>query len=77
MLEPPITIYTLKQQKANLIIDINDRGILVKTEKGTELIKIEMIKNAWENLVRYEVLYQDEHEKSSYRSSFIEPFIAV
>lgn len=69
--EPPMTIFTLKQQKANEILEINDNGILVKTEKGTELIKIEWIKQAWENLVNDGVLYRDEHEKSTYRSSFI------
>jgi len=69
--EPPMTIFTLKQQKANEILEINDDGILVKTEKGTELVKIEWIKQAWENLVKDGVLYRDEHEKSTYRSSFI------
>lgn len=69
--EPPMTIFTLKQQKANEILEINDNGILVKTEKGTELVKIEWIKQAWENLVKDGVLYRDEHEKSTYRSSFI------
>ncbi|MFX0072471.1 MAG: hypothetical protein ACFFAO_15410, partial [Candidatus Hermodarchaeota archaeon] len=69
--DPPITIYTLRQQKANQILEINDMGILVETEKGTELVKIEMIEKAWENLVKDGVLYRDEHEKSTYRSSFI------
>ena len=66
-----MTIFTLKQQKANEILEINENGILVKTEKGTELVKIEWIKQAWENLVNDGVLYRDEHEKSTYRSSFI------
>ncbi|HEC39762.1 hypothetical protein LCGC14_0525800 [marine sediment metagenome] len=66
-----MTIFTLKQQKANEIFEINDNGILVKTEKGTELVKIQWIKQAWENLVNDGVLYRDEHEKSTYRSSFI------
>lgn len=66
-----MTIFTLKQQKANEILEINDNGILVNTEKGTELIKIGWIKQAWENLVNDSVLYRDEHEKSTYRSSFI------
>jgi len=69
--EPPMTIFTLKQQRANEILEINDNGILVKTEKGTELVKIGWIKQAWENLVNDGVLYRDEHEKSTYRSSFI------
>jgi len=69
--EPPITIFTLKRQKVNEILEINDIGFLVKTEKGTKLVKIEWIKQAWENLVNDGVLYRDEHEKSSYRSSFI------
>lgn len=64
-------IFTLKQQKANKILEINDNGILVEIEKGTELVKVEMIKKAWENLVKDGVLYADEHEKSTYRSSFI------
>lgn len=70
-IEPPITIFTLKRQKANEILEINDFGILVKTEKGTKLIKKEWIKQAWENLVNDGVLFRNEHEKSSYRSSFI------
>lgn len=69
--DPPITIYTLKQHKANEILEINDEGILVKTEKGTKLVKIDLIKKAWINLVKDGVLYRDEHDKSSYRSSFI------
>ncbi len=69
--EPNMIIYTLKQKKANEIIEINDSGIIVKTEKGTELVEIEMIRKAWENLVKDGVLYRDEHEKSTYRSSFI------
>jgi hypothetical protein len=67
----PTTIFTLKQQKANEILEINENGIHVKTEKGTELVKIELIKKAWENLIKDGVLYRDEHEKSTYRSSFI------
>lgn len=69
--EPPITIFTLKQEKPNEILEINDTGIIVKTEKSTELVKIELIKKAWENLVNDRILYRDEHEKSTYRSSFI------
>jgi len=69
--ELPITIFTLKRQKANEILEINDNGILVKTEKGTKLVKIEWIKQAWKNLVNDGILYRDEHEKSTYRSSFI------
>jgi len=69
--EPDMIIYTLKQNKANKIIELNDSGILVKTERGTELVKIEMIRKAWENLVKDGILYRDEHEKSTYRSSFI------
>ena len=68
---PPMTIFTLKQHKANEILEINDNGIVVKTEKGTELVKIEWIKQAWKNLVNDGILYRDEHEKSTYRSSFI------
>lgn len=70
-LEPDMIIYTLKQNKVNEIIEINDSGITVKTEKGIELVGIEMIRKAWENLVKDGVLYRDEHEKSTYRSSFI------
>ncbi|KKN57211.1 hypothetical protein LCGC14_0564570 [marine sediment metagenome] len=69
--EPPITIFTLKQHKANEILEINDNGILVKTEKGNKLVNSELIKKAWKNLVNDGVLYRDEHEKSTYRSSFI------
>lgn len=69
--DPPITIYTLKQHKANEILEINNEGILVKTEKATKLVKIDLIKKAWTNLIKDGVLYRDEHDKSTYRSSFI------
>lgn len=67
----PITIYTLKQQKANQIIEINEEGILVKTERSTEIVKKDLVQKAWNNLAKDGVLYRDEHEKSTYRSSFI------
>ena len=70
-IEPDMIIYTLKQKKANKISELNDSGILVKTERGTELVKVELIRKAWENLVKDGILYRDEHEKSTYRSSFI------
>ena len=75
-IDPPITIYTLKQHKANEILEINGNGILVKTERGIKLVKIDLIKKAWNNLVRDGILYRDEHEKSTYRSSFILTFLS-
>ena len=67
----PYSIYTIKHNKENKIIEINNKGIMVKTEKGIDLIKIELIEKAWENLVKDRILYRDDHKKSTYRSSFI------
>jgi len=64
-------IYTLKRKKANNIINVDDSGIEVQTEKGFDKIGIDLIKHAWINLVNEGELARDEHEKSTYRSSFI------
>ena len=68
---PLCSIYTLKHNKENEIMEINNEEILVKTEKGTNLVKIKLIEKVWKNLVKDGILYRDDHKKSSYRSSFI------
>ncbi len=58
-------------QKINEIIDISTKGITVQTEKSTKMISILKIRQAWDNLVHDGILYRNDHEKSTYRSSFV------
>ncbi|MFX1490485.1 MAG: hypothetical protein ACFFBI_15145 [Promethearchaeota archaeon] len=67
------TIYTIKQEKPNKILECSDFGIKVETEKGTDIIPKEQIEQAWSFLVQDGELKRDEHKKSTYRSSFIIP----
>ena len=64
-------IYTLKQNKPNKIIRMDDRGITVQTEKGEDLIAIHQIEDAWNYFIREGSLERNAHEKSTYRSSFM------
>ena len=64
-------IYTLKQNKPNKIIRMYNRGITVETEKGEDLIAIHLIEDAWHNFIREGSLERNDHEKSTYRSSFM------
>jgi hypothetical protein len=64
-------IYTLKKRKPNKVIQISDTGLLVQADKEPKLIKIDLIKTAWHNLVKDGILYQAEYKKSTHRSSFI------
>ena len=64
-------IYTLKQDKPNKIIRMDDRGITVETERGEDLIAIHLIEDAWHSLIREGSLERNDHEKSTYRSSFM------
>ena len=64
-------IYTLKQNKPNKIIRIDNQGITVETEKGENLIAIHMIEDAWHYFIREGSLERNDHEKSTYRSSFM------
>jgi len=64
-------IYTLKQKKPNIIVDIDDFGITVETEKGTDKIGINKIEDAWFNFASEKSLERNNHAKSTYRSSFI------
>ncbi len=50
---------------------MDDSGIMVQTDKGENFIPIGKIEIAWQNLVSEESLKRNEHEKSTYRSSFI------
>ncbi len=70
-IKPGVILYSLKQSKSNEIIAISELGITVKTERGTALIYKIDIRKAWCNLVLDGVLIRDEHEKSTYRSSFM------
>jgi len=65
------TIYTLKQNKPNKIIGIDNRGITVQTEKGEDLIEIHQVEDAWHYFIREGTLERNDHEKSTYRSSFM------
>ena len=60
-----------QQQKKNFIENISSEGITVNTDKGTRLVSIELLRQAWEHLVNDGKLLLNEHEKSTYRSSFI------
>ncbi len=64
-------IYTLKQKKSNTIVEYDDTGFHVQTEKGTTKIGIEKIEKAWLNLVSDGYLERDDHRKATYRSSFL------
>ena len=64
-------IYTLKQNKPNKIIGMDNKGITVQTEKGENLIAIHMIEDAWHYFIREGSLERNDHEKSTYRSSFM------
>ena len=76
-------IYTLKQKKPNKITGIDKSGITVETEKGQDIIPIHLIEDAWHSFIREGSLERKDHEKSTYRSSFIValfshlPFIEV
>ena len=64
-------IFTIKKKKRNEIIELKDTEVIVKTEKGIDKIPMSDIKNAWYNFVEKEELFQDDHQLSTYRSSFI------
>ncbi len=64
-------LYTLKQKKPNKILGMDDTGIIVQTERGENKIYIEMIEDAWYNLASEKSLGRSDHEKSTYRSSFM------
>ncbi|MGV9172797.1 MAG: winged helix-turn-helix transcriptional regulator [Promethearchaeia archaeon] len=65
------TIFTLSQQSPNKIVEIDDSGITVKTQKGIDKISIEKIRHAWTHLAKDGILYRNDHEKATYRSSFM------
>ena len=60
-----------QQQKKNFIENISSEGITVSTDKGTRFVSIELLRQAWEHLVTDGKLLLNEHDKSTYRSSFI------
>lgn len=64
-------LFTLKKKKRNEIIELKDTEVIVKTEKGIDKIPLSDIENAWYNFIEKEELYQDYHQLSTYRSSFI------
>ena len=71
ILPPGSVIFTLKENKPNEIVKVGDIGITVRTEGSPKIITKDLIKKAWHNLVNDGILYQRDHEKSTYRSSFI------
>jgi hypothetical protein len=70
-IEPGMTIFTFGRERPNEIVEISDNGILVKKTGEPTLVSMEIIKNAWLYLVNDGVLFRDEYDKASYRSSFI------
>jgi len=69
---PPGTIlHTLKSHKPNEIIKFGNIGITIKTKDTPGIVTKDRIKHAWNNLVNDEVLFQGDHSKSTYRSSFM------
>lgn len=71
LLPPGRIIFTLKLHEPNEIMKIGDIGITVKTGKSATIITKDLIKRAWINFANDGVLYQKDHAKSTYRSSFI------
>jgi DNA-binding HxlR family transcriptional regulator len=59
------------QQRKNVIENISAEGLTVSTDKGIRMISIELLRQAWEHLVTDGKLLLNEHDKSTYRSSFI------
>ncbi len=64
-------IYTLSEGRPNNIAEINNKGIKVKTKSGENFISIDKIRHAWKNLANDGILYQFNHKKATYRSSFM------
>lgn len=64
-------IYTLSSQKLNIVESIDEKGLLVTTEKDTKLVEFGKIKQAYEYLLNDSILFLDDYEKATYRSSFI------
>ncbi|MHA1336638.1 MAG: winged helix-turn-helix transcriptional regulator [Promethearchaeota archaeon] len=64
-------IYTLKKNKLNRIIEIDDNKIIVQTEKGIDKISYQQLEEIWHKFVDKEKLFQSDYENSSYRSSFV------
>ncbi|MBN2157716.1 MAG: AAA-associated domain-containing protein [Candidatus Lokiarchaeota archaeon] len=67
------TINTLANGKPNIIEVFDDTGLMVKTDHDSEAKKVSFntIKDVWFNLVEYGELELDNHELTSYRSSFV------
>ncbi len=59
------------QKKKNSIENISSEGLTISTDRGTRLVSIFLLRQAWEHLVKDGKLLLNENEKSTYRSSFI------
>lgn len=70
-LHPGTVLFTLKSKNPNEIINIGNIGITIKTIDTPRIITKDRIEHAWINLANDEVLYQGDHSKSTYRSSFM------
>ena len=64
-------IETISQKKRNDIDSYNSKQIFVTTAKGTEPVEVDKIKFVWRNLLIEGRLELEDHEKTTYRSSFI------
>lgn len=67
----PTKIFTLARNRPNEILKFDKLGITVKTDSGTHLVERHYIDFAWNNLLEDGVLFQNDHKKSTHRSSFI------
>jgi DNA-binding HxlR family transcriptional regulator len=66
------SIMTLSEKpQENQIKEFSNVGVYVETKKGVQLISQDLIKQAWGYLLKDGILHRNEHEKATYRSSFI------
>lgn len=63
--------YTIAQQKKNEILVASDEGLKIQTDHGTSWIDRAAIREVWVNLLLQGKLSRSDHERTSYRSSFI------
>ncbi|MBA7540737.1 hypothetical protein ES705_33039 [subsurface metagenome] len=70
-LPPGTVLFTLKSNNPNEIINFGNIGITIKTKDTLRIILKDRIEHAWINLVNDKVLFQGDHSKSTYRSSFM------
>lgn len=65
------SLQTLKQNKSNAVELVDDDTLEIMTEKGIQRLSSDKIRFVWGNLLTYQKLALNDHEKTTYRSSFI------